>query len=40
MAQVRRGPLKNRDFAALKDFPIRCDDLLTTGVDNADWVSL
>jgi hypothetical protein len=40
VAQVRREVLKNRDFFAVQDSPRRCDDLLTTTVDNDDWAGL
>ena len=40
VAQVRRKVLKNRDFLAVRDSRGRCDDLLTTGVDNADRAGL
>ena len=36
VAQVRRKVLKNRGFWAFEDSLARCDDLLTTGVDNID----
>ena len=34
MAQVRRKACKNRDFFAPQESVGRCDDLLTTTVDN------
>ena len=40
VAQVRREVPKNQDFFAVQDSPGRCDDLLTTTVDNADWAGL
>jgi hypothetical protein len=40
VAQVRRKVPKNRDFFAVRDSPEGCDDLLTTGVDNADPAGL
>src|ERR1700761_807738 len=40
VAQVRRKVLKNRDLLAVQDSRGRCDDLLTTGVDNADRAGL
>jgi hypothetical protein len=40
VAQVRREVLKNRDFFAVQDSPKRCDDLLTTTVDNSDRAGL
>jgi hypothetical protein len=40
VAQVRREVLKNRDFFAVRDSAQRCDDLLTTTVDNDDWAGL
>jgi hypothetical protein len=40
VAQVRREVPKNRDFFAVRDSGSRCDDLLTTTVDNADWAGL
>jgi hypothetical protein len=40
VAQVRRKVPKNQDFLGLQDSRSRCDDLLTTGVDNADWAGL
>ena len=36
VAQVRRKVLKYRGFRAVEDSVARCDDLLTTGVDNSD----
>ncbi len=40
VAQVRRKVPKNQDFSAFQDSLGRCDDLLTTGVDNADRAGL
>ena len=40
VAQVRREVPKNRGFFAVQDSPRRCDDLLTTTVDNDDWAGL
>ena len=40
VAQVRRKPLKNRDFFAARDSVQWRDDLFTTGVDNADRAGL
>jgi hypothetical protein len=40
VAQVRREVLKNRGFFAAQDSPKRCDDLLTTTVDNSDRAGL
>jgi hypothetical protein len=40
VAQVRRKGPKNQDFLAVQDSRGRCDDLLTTGVDNADRAGL
>jgi len=40
VAQVRRKVPKNQDFFAVQDSLGRCDDLLTTGVDNADRAGL
>jgi hypothetical protein len=40
VAQVRRKTLKKAGFAADSKFSTRCDDLLTTGVDNADGAGL
>ena len=40
VAQVRRKLPQNRDFFASQDSAKRCDDLLTTTVDNADRAGL
>jgi len=40
VAQVRRKARKYRDFFVVRDYRSRWDDLLTTGVDNADWAGL
>src|SRR5712671_3520788 len=40
VAQVRREALKNRAFLAVRDSVRRCDDLLTTTVDNDDRAGL
>ena len=40
VAQVRRKVRKYRDFFVVRDYRSRCDDLLTTDVDNADWAGL
>ena len=40
VAQVRRKVLKNRGFFAARDSVRWRDDLLTTGVDNADRAGL
>ena len=40
VAQVRRKVPNNRDFFVVHDYRLRCDDLLTTDVDNADWAGL
>ena len=40
VAQVRRKVPKYRDFFAVEDSRWRCDDLLTTPVDNADRAGL
>jgi hypothetical protein len=38
--KVRRQVPKNRDFFVVRDSTARCDDLLTTTVDNADRAGL
>jgi hypothetical protein len=40
VAQVRRKVPKSRDFIAVGDSAERCDDLLTTTVDNDDRAGL
>ena len=40
VAQVRRKVPKNQGFLVVQDSLGRCDDLLTTGVDNADPAGL
>ena len=40
VAQVRRKALKKRAFLAVRDYVRRCDDLLTTAVDNDDRAGL
>jgi hypothetical protein len=40
VAQVRRKAPKNRDFFAVRDSVARCDDLLTSAVDNVDRAGL
>jgi hypothetical protein len=40
VAQVRRLVPKNRDFFAVRDSAARCDDLLTSTVDNSDRAGL
>ena len=40
VAQVRRKARKYRDFFVVRDYRSRWDDLLTAGVDNADWAGL
>ena len=40
VAQVRRKVPKNQGFLAVQDSLARCDDLLTTTVDNADRAGL
>jgi hypothetical protein len=40
VAQVRRKVPKYRDFFVVQDSHRRCDDLLTTPVDNPDWAGL
>jgi hypothetical protein len=40
VAQVRREVPKNQGFHAVQDSAARYDDLLTSGVDNADRAGL